>query len=173
MKYPLLTVLIVSFGMSDISIASPLCDKLKMSASQLTAFRPLDAHGKYTQSSMNEAVTCLNANWDKLSKRLEFRGLVTDSGFVVPVVSPTPSVAVRYSPAAMYNANAATPSAFLSRPVTDVNYLPVSAGTSMHVMTQTYRLNAPHLMDEVPTANYQGSLATPITYQTGHWNVDR
>jgi hypothetical protein len=117
-------------------------------------------------------VACLNANWGKLSKRLTYRGSTSDSWFVSPVVSPEPSVVVRYSPAAMYNANVATPVAFLTRPVVNVNYLPMTHYSSTQIMTHTYRLNAPHLMDEVPTSNYQGSLPTPIIYQTGHWNVD-
>jgi hypothetical protein len=168
----LLTALFVSFGVPEISMASPLCDQLKIPANQLAAFRPLDTHGKYTKNNLNEAVACFNANWGRLSKRLEFRGATSDSGFVVPVVSPAPSVAVRYSPAAMYNANSATPVAFLTRPVVNANYLPMSDYSSTQIMTHTYRLNAPHLMDEVPTSNYQGSLATPIIYQTGHWNTD-
>ncbi|SJM89599.1 hypothetical protein CRENPOLYSF2_1220010 [Crenothrix polyspora] len=163
----LFAALIVAFGVSEISVASPLCDRLKIPASQLAAFRPLDAHGKYTKNSMNDAVTCLNANWDKLSKRLEFRGSTVNFRDVSPAVSPAPTVVISYSPAASYNATIATPTAFLTQPVVHVNYLP---GTSYS--TNPIKVTALHLMDAVPTSNYQGSLATPIIYQTGHWNVN-
>ncbi|WP_394754541.1 hypothetical protein [Crenothrix sp.] len=169
----LLTALIVSFGVSQTSVASPLCDKLKIPASQLSAFSPKDAQGKSVHNSMNDAVACLNADWAKLSRKLTYRGSTSDASFVTPAPSPAPTVVVSYAPAATYNATIATPVAFLTRPVVNVNYLPMTHYSSTQIMTHTYRLNAPHLADEVPTSNYQGSLPTPIIYQTGHWNVDR
>jgi hypothetical protein len=169
MKYTILTALIVSFGISGVSVASPVCEKLKIPANKLAAFRPHDAHGKVVHNRLNDAVTCLDANWSNLSQRLTFRGSISDSLFVLPTAAPVPTVTARYSPAASYNANAATPVAFLTRPAINVNYLPMQR-SSTDIMTHTYRLSAPNLADGVPTANYQGSLATPIVYQTGYWN---
>lgn len=165
----LLAAVIASFGMVGVSqAASPVCEKLKISANQLAAFQPHDAHGKAVSNRLNDAVACLDANWEKLSQRLTLRNTATATWpALIPNGTPMPTVAARYSPSAMYNANTATPIALLKQPDNHLNYQPtINANPTPLQQTQL------HLMDEVPTANYQGSLSTPVAYQTGHWNRD-
>lgn len=164
----LLAAAVVLSGMVGTGQASPLCDKLKISANRLAAFQPRDVHGKAVTNRLSDAVACLDANWEKLSQRLTLRSKAnTTWPALIPNGTPMPTVAVHYLPTAMYNANSATPVALLKQPDRHWNYQPtINASPTPLQQTQL------HLMDEVPTANYQGSLSTPIAYQTGHWNRD-
>lgn len=163
----LFAAFMLSCGFSAVVIANPACNKL---ADMKRISQKMSAHPQVTKKAIQslnrvKESDCMAAEWRYLSERLTFRGIKSSSS-LVSVSAPIDTI--RYSPAAMYSANAATPIAFLKRPDVHANYLP----TTDYARTPIQQ-TALHLIDEVPTSNYQGSLATPIIYQTGHWNVGR
>ena len=165
MKAYFLSAAVSILSLTNVCVASPLCDKLKLSLQQLDTFRPHNKSGKVVQGHLSDAIACLNADWQNLSQRLTLRTTPTVQ-YNVPVTPSQGVTIATYSPAAQYNANIATPIAFLKKPDPHLNYQPSNNGNTP--LQQT----ALHLADEIPSVTYQGSLPTPVLYQTNYWNRD-
>jgi hypothetical protein len=163
------TALVVSLSFPMLAEAGSLCDK-STHTRHLKQTKSL--HSDTGKQVKSDALECFKTEWRYLSERLTFRGLKSEPSLVALPVDTMAVNMIHYSPASQYSANVATPVAFRTQPVVNVNYLPRATYLAHQLDTTTYRAAAPHLADEVPTSNYQGSLPNPIIYQTGHWNVN-
>lgn len=163
-KHFLMASLMVLLGFSTFTHAKSLCkNTVKMSVSEMA---------KHPAKLNKAALACLNKEWRHLSQKLTFRGANTASSIVNPEIDWYSINLIHYSPAAQYTANSATPIAFRTQPVINPNYVPRAIQFTKQTDTLIYSSLPRHLADEVPTANYQGSFANPIIYQTGHWNMN-